>query len=194
MRFNAPQHRRLLSVAFGGALRGFPISPQEELMMPLHRNAFFLALTLALGMGSTASAQPKAKPLPDGSEKKTVTIYSDGTKMIGDLYLPAGFKKADTRPAVVFCNGTAGTKSGTPTQLAPRFLEAGFVFLAFDYRGWGETGNSFRSSRCQSPTRRARSPLRFAWCAGRWISLTRLRTFGPPSASSPASRVLIPSG
>jgi uncharacterized protein len=90
-------------------------------------------------VGATASAQPKARSLPEGAEKKTVTIYSDGTKMIGDLYLPAGWKTADKRPAVVFCNGTAGTKRGTPTQLAPHFLEAGFVFLAFDYRGWGES-------------------------------------------------------
>ena len=49
--------------------------------------AFFLATT------TSASAQQKAKPLPEGAEKKTVTIYSDGTKMIGDLYLPAGFQK-----------------------------------------------------------------------------------------------------
>lgn len=106
-------------------------------MMPLRRTAFFIAFTLAVGMRATASAQPTAKPLPDGAEKKTVTIFSDGTKMTGDLYLPADLKKGDKRPAVVFCNGTAGTKNGTPTQLAPHFLEAGFVFLAFDYRGWG---------------------------------------------------------
>jgi len=86
-----------------------------------------------------AFAQPKARPLPEGAEKKTVTIYSDGTKMIGDLYLPPGSQKADKRPAVVFCAGTAGTRRGTPTQLAPYFLEAGFVFLAFDYRGWGDS-------------------------------------------------------
>jgi dipeptidyl aminopeptidase/acylaminoacyl peptidase len=59
--------------------------------------------------------------------------------MAGDLYLPPGWQATDKRPAVLFCSGTAGTKRGTPTQLAPYFLEAGFVFLAFDYRGWGES-------------------------------------------------------
>lgn len=108
-------------------------------MMLRHRNAYFATLTLVLGVAATVSAQPRAKPLPEGAEKQTVTIYSDGTKMIGDLYLPPGLRKADKRPAVVFCNGTAGTKRGTPTQLAPHFLAAGFVFLAFDYRGWGES-------------------------------------------------------
>jgi len=108
-------------------------------MMLRHRNVYLAILTLVLGMGVTASAQPKARPLPEGAQKKTVTIYSDGIKMIGDLYLPPGLQKGDKRPAVVFCNGTAGTKRGTPTQLAPHFLEAGFVFLAFDYRGWGDS-------------------------------------------------------
>lgn len=108
-------------------------------MMSLHHNAFFVALALALGVGSTTSAQQKGNPLPEGAEKKAVTIFSDGTKMAGDLYLPAELKNGEKRPAVIFCNGTAGTKRGTPTQLAPHFLEAGFVFLAFDYRGWGES-------------------------------------------------------
>ena len=59
--------------------------------------------------------------------------------MSGDLYLPPGFQKSDMRPAIVFCSGTAGTKRGTPTRMAPYFLKAGFVFLAFDYRGWGDS-------------------------------------------------------
>jgi dipeptidyl aminopeptidase/acylaminoacyl peptidase len=102
-------------------------------------DACLAVLALVLGAGETAFAQPKARPLPAGAEKKTVTIYSDGTRMVGDLYLPPGMKTADGRPAVVFCAGTAGTRRGTPTQLAPHFLEAGFVFLAFDYRGWGDS-------------------------------------------------------
>jgi dipeptidyl aminopeptidase/acylaminoacyl peptidase len=101
--------------------------------------AALLALVVVVALPVGAFAQPKAKPLPEGAEKKTVTIYSDGTKMVGDLYLPQGMQKADKRPAVVFCAGTAGTRRGTPTQLAPYFLDAGFVFLAFDYRGWGDS-------------------------------------------------------
>ncbi len=106
-------------------------------MLLRHRNACFAILILVIASAVPASAQPKAKPLPEGAQKKTVTIFSDGTKMAGDLYLPPGFQKTDRRPAVVFCAGTAGIKSGTPTKLAPYFVEAGFVFLAFDYRGWG---------------------------------------------------------
>jgi hypothetical protein len=100
--------------------------------------ALFAAMLLALAGSSAAHAQ-KAEPLPEGAEKKAVTIYSDGIKMAGDLYFPAGFKKDDKRAAVIFCNGTGGTRKGTPTKLAPHFVKAGYVFLAFDYRGWGDS-------------------------------------------------------
>jgi acetyl esterase/lipase len=95
-----------------------------------------VAVALALSAAQPARAQ-KADPLPEGAEKKTVTIYCDGIKMQGDLYLPAGHKKDDQRPAVIFCNGTGGTKAGVPSKLAPHFVKAGYVFLGFDYRGWG---------------------------------------------------------
>jgi dipeptidyl aminopeptidase/acylaminoacyl peptidase len=97
------------------------------------------ALALLLMIASSAASQPKTRPLPEGAEKKAVIIYSDGVKMRGDLYLPKGAGKDDRRPAVLFCAGTAGVKAGTPVQMAPYFLDAGFVFLAFDYRGWGES-------------------------------------------------------
>ena len=102
------------------------------------RFALFVTFALAIAGGQPANAQ-KADPLPEGAQKKAVTIYSDGIKMQGDLYSPAGFKKEDKRPAVIFCNGTGGTRKGTPTKLATHFVMAGYVFLAFDYRGWGDS-------------------------------------------------------
>ena len=71
--------------------------------------------------------------------KKEVTIWSDGTRMYGDLYTPKNIKKDQKLPAVVFVNGTGGTKGKLPTRIAPSFVEKGFVFLAFDYRGWGKS-------------------------------------------------------
>ncbi len=82
---------------------------------------------------------PAASGLPASVEKRAVTIWSDGTKMAGDLYLPRD-RKPDTKlPAVVFCSGTGGTKKGSPRQLGPIFAQAGYAFFAFDYRGWGES-------------------------------------------------------
>jgi len=93
----------------------------------------------AFGAGGHPAHAQKADPLPEGAQKKAITIYSDGIKMQGELPFPAGFKKDDKRPVVIFCNGTGGTRKGTPAKLAPHFVKAGYVFLAFDYRGWGDS-------------------------------------------------------
>jgi dipeptidyl aminopeptidase/acylaminoacyl peptidase len=99
-----------------------------------------LAACLVLTFLSTAvRAQPATRPMPPDVEKRPVVIWSDGTRMAGDLYLPKSIKDGERLPAVVFCNGTGGTKAGPPERLGARFAQAGFIFLAFDYRGWGQS-------------------------------------------------------
>jgi dienelactone hydrolase/Ca2+-binding EF-hand superfamily protein len=84
--------------------------------------------------------EPAARgALPDTVEKRAVTIWSDGTRMAGDLYLPKNRQEGEKLPAIVFCAGTGGTKGGTGGRLGPIFAEKGYVALAFDYRGWGES-------------------------------------------------------
>ena len=80
---------------------------------------------------------PARAPLPDDVEKREVTIFSDGVRMEGDLYLPKGLKADEKRPAIVICAGTGGVKAGTGRQVGPIFAQNGYVALAFDYRGWG---------------------------------------------------------
>lgn len=73
------------------------------------------------------------------AEIRHVTIWSDGTRMAGDLYVPRDLKEGEKRPTVLFCAGTAGVKKGNGGLYARRFVKEGFVVLAFDYRGWGES-------------------------------------------------------
>jgi hypothetical protein len=101
-----------------------------------------IALTITLAtivQFSSLAQQPARAPLPDDVEKRTITIWSDGTRMTGDLYLPKNRKPDEKLPGMIFCAGTGGTRKGTPERLGPRFAEAGFAFLAFDYRGWGDS-------------------------------------------------------
>jgi dienelactone hydrolase len=84
-------------------------------------------------------AQPATRPVPADVEKRAVVIWSDGTRMAGDLYLPKDRQEGQRLPAIVFCNGTGGTKAGPPERLGVKFARAGFAFLAFDYRGWGQS-------------------------------------------------------
>ena len=54
----------------------------------------FTVVLIAFSTGPTTHAQKqKAEPLPEGAQKKSVTIYCDGIKMQGDLCFPADFKK-----------------------------------------------------------------------------------------------------
>ena len=59
--------------------------------------------------------------------------------MAGDLYMPKGIKPEDKLPAIVLCAGTGGTKGGSQTRVGVVFAQNGFIVLAFDYRGWGES-------------------------------------------------------
>ncbi len=70
---------------------------------------------------------------------KPVTIWSDGTRMAGDLYLPNDLRPDEKRPTVLVCAGTGGVKKGNGGLYGRRFASEGFVVLAFDYRGWGES-------------------------------------------------------
>lgn len=83
--------------------------------------------------------QAHAQHNSNGIEKRSVVIWSDGTRMAGDIYKPKGLTEQDKLPVIIFCNGTGGTKDGTPARLAPLFVQNGFIFLAFDYRGWGHS-------------------------------------------------------
>ena len=113
------------------------------------RRSAFVAMLLLSATGTTSAQQGKTvseskaakyPPLPDDVERVSTTIWSDGTRMAGDVYRPKGLKPTDKLPAIVFVHGTGGVKK-TPfsIQLATAFAQHGYIFLNFDYRGWGES-------------------------------------------------------
>jgi len=66
-----------------------------------------------------------------------VSFYSEGSSLAGDLYLP----KTGTPPwpAVLLAHGFCGVKGLLLPPYGERLSEAGFVTLAFDYRGFGDS-------------------------------------------------------
>ena len=96
-----------------------------------------------------ATPAPTRKPapavLPDDVEKRTVSIWSDGTRMAAHLYLPKNRKPDEKLPAVVLCAGTGGTKEQTGGRLGSTLAQHGYIALAFDYRGWGESDSRLMS-------------------------------------------------
>ena len=70
-------------------------------------------------------------------KERTVTFFSEGTKLEGELFLPAGMKAGEKRPGIVLCHGFTGLRMGILPDYAKAFCKAGFVVLTFDYRGFG---------------------------------------------------------
>jgi dienelactone hydrolase len=92
------------------------------------------------GKSLAESRATKYPPLPDDVERISVTIWSDGTRMAGDVYRPRDLKPTDKLPAVVFVHGTGGVKKAAfSARLGAAFARNGYLFLNFDYRGWGES-------------------------------------------------------
>ena len=56
------------------------------------------------------------------------------------MYRPKNLQPEDKLPAIVFVHGTGGVKkTGFSVRLGAAFAQNGYIFLNFDYRGWGES-------------------------------------------------------
>ena len=72
-------------------------------------------------------------------ESRPVNIWSDGTRLSGDLFYPDGLKRGEKLPALILCHGWGGLRSHLNKDYAPLFAKAGYAVLTFDYRGWGDS-------------------------------------------------------
>ena len=68
-----------------------------------------------------------------------VDIYSDGTRMSGTVWRPKDKSLDQKLPAILLCHGFGGKRAHLDYSYAPKFAQAGFVALTFDYRGWGDS-------------------------------------------------------
>lgn len=72
--------------------------------------------------------------------KQEVEFFSrDGLKIAGNLYMPVQNVKGGKLPAVVLCQGLSGIKEKVLPTVAEAFASAGYIALAFDYCGCGES-------------------------------------------------------
>jgi len=68
--------------------------------------------------------------------KNQVTIWSEGTRISAELFVPDDIQADEKRPTILLCHGWGGPKEHLSNTYAPFFMEAGFICLTFDYRGW----------------------------------------------------------
>ena len=73
--------------------------------------------------------------------ERSVTYFSEGERVSGVVYLPQTATEPNGRmPGVVLCHGFTGIKELILPDYARGFARAGLAALAFDYRGFGESG------------------------------------------------------
>jgi dipeptidyl aminopeptidase/acylaminoacyl peptidase len=92
-------------------------------------------------LAPTAWAQEGAPsaPLPEGVVTRHADVWSDGTRISGDLFFPPGFVASEPHPAVLMSHGWGGVRSHLNQAYAPFIAAAGYVVLTIDYRGWGDS-------------------------------------------------------
>jgi dienelactone hydrolase len=103
-----------------------------------------LATAAAIAAGFTAPAE--------AATSKRVLFESEGQRLVGDLYLPDGYKAGDKLPAVVVTGAWMTVKEQMPARYAAELADRGYAALAFDFRGWGQSEGAERS--LESPTRK----------------------------------------
>ena len=71
--------------------------------------------------------------------KEPVSFYSEGHRLVGDVYGPDHLDPGERRPGIVLCHGYTGVKDLYLPDNARVLNEAGYVVLVFDYKGWGDS-------------------------------------------------------
>jgi len=73
--------------------------------------------------------------------KNVVEYLSKGSKISALLYLPDSMQTGQKYPAVVLTPPNTGVKEQTASLYAEKLSEKGFITMAFDPRGFGESGS-----------------------------------------------------
>ena len=68
-----------------------------------------------------------------------ISFFSEGVRLAGDLFLPDGLARGETRAGIVLCHGYTGVRNLYLPDIARVLTEAGYVVLTFDYKGWGDS-------------------------------------------------------
>ena len=86
----------------------------------------------------SSGSNPQPFRRRSGVTERTMTLYSEGTRISVDMHLPSTPRPAAGFPAILLCHGWGGLKHQL-VYIAEAFARAGFAAMTFDYRGWGES-------------------------------------------------------
>jgi uncharacterized protein len=94
-------------------------------------------VTILIGLVGTAFAQAKTNEIT----KKQVKFKSEGLVLVGNLHLPANFKKNKNKNyrAVVVAGSWTTVKEQMADLYATKLAKEGLVALSFDFRNYGQS-------------------------------------------------------
>jgi outer membrane protein assembly factor BamB/dienelactone hydrolase len=90
--------------------------------------------------GAEGEKKPAVK-VPDDVSFRAADIISEGTRMSAEVFAPKE-PKAEKLPTIVMSHGWGG-KAAALRPDAIKFAQAGYLVVAFDYRGWGDSDSRF---------------------------------------------------
>ncbi|MEK6324584.1 MAG: alpha/beta fold hydrolase [Acidobacteriota bacterium] len=105
--------------------------------MQRSRISKLLALAILFALSAAIRAQQPAQPFaaPDDIDYRKANVMSEGVRLTAELY---SLKSAAGKqlPTIIMSHGWGGTAAALRRE-GLAFARAGYLVIAFDYRGWG---------------------------------------------------------
>lgn len=105
------------------------------------KTAFLSSLIAAAGLQAAHATQPAEQPY----RIERVQFQSQGETLVGQLYIPQGVSSARPGRAAVVTGAWLTIKEQMPAVYAAELARRGTMALAFDFRGFGESGGQPRA-------------------------------------------------
>src|SRR6185369_6888971 len=111
------------------------ITTSKESRMQRHRIS--ILLIVAIAFSSAVYAQQAAQPFtpPADLDYRKADVMSEGVRLTAELYSPKS-AAGKQLPTIIMSHGWGGT-AALLRNVALDFARAGYLVIAFDYRGWG---------------------------------------------------------
>jgi dienelactone hydrolase len=96
-----------------------------------------IVLFILFALSSAVRAQQPAQPFapPDDIDFRKANVISEGVRLTAELYSPKS-AAGKQLPTIIMSHGWGGTVANLRRE-ALDFAHAGYLIIAFDYRGWG---------------------------------------------------------
>lgn len=104
------------------------------------RTLFILSvLALCVACGQTTKKETNSHQIETNKTMDKVNFQSNGNKLVGDIFYPENYDANKKYPALIVTGAWTTVKEQMPGLYAEQLAQQGFITLAFDFNGWGES-------------------------------------------------------